>query len=197
MNYTTPEETQHCLDVLNATFPNLMKLAQPKEPTALDLIERAFKGYVCPRHAFRRIDFDEGALSRMGSVYGFIMGLKLAGSVERAEELAKHFLCIMDHLNNYGGDTEVEYNGETIKVPNYVVKMGDDGLANSFTLLWYGKPEVVQYDAKEEPRTLLVGSWPKLRYHFSFNGGLIYHGFNNETFTTRIGDDSNPWGIHT
>ena len=172
-------------------------LEQP-QTTSLDLIEQSFTGHINPCHSFRRIQFDEGALARMGSIYGYIMGVKLSGHVERAEELAKHFLLIMDHLNGYGGDSEVEYNGESLKVPRYVVKMGDDGMAHSFSLLWYCSPEVVQYDAPEEPRTLLVGSWPKLRYHFSFNGGLIYHGFNNETFTVRIGgNDSNPWEIHT
>ena len=168
-------------------------------PTALDRIEKFFRGYISPEYSTsnKRLQFNEGGYARFGSVIGFIMGLKLSGNSERAEELAGYFLNRIDYLSQYGGDTEIEYLGETLKVPSYVVKMGDDGMANSFSLLWYGHPEVVEYNAPEEPRTLLVGSWPKLRYRFCFNGGLIYHGFNNETFTVRVGDNPNPWGIHT
>ena len=166
-------------------------------PTALDRIEQAFKGYISPSHEFRNITFDHGSEARLGSIYGFIMGLKLSGNSERAEELAGYFLSHMDRLNNYGPKTDVEYCGDKLEVPYYRVVLGDDGTANSFRIAWMANPKAVHYNTPSEPQTLDVGSFPILRYRYSFNGGLIYHGFNQQTFTTRNSDDSDPWGIHT
>ena len=165
--------------------------------SSLDRIERFFKGYVSPEYSIKRLQFISGGLARFGSIVGFIMGVKLAGSEEKAEQLAEQFLNRIDYLANYGGDTEVEYLGETIKVPAYVVRIADDGLPHSFSLAWYGKPRAVQYNTPAEDHTIDVGSFPIIRYSYAFNGGLIYHGFNNETYSVRVGDDSNPWGIHT
>ena len=39
------------------------------------------------------------------------------------------------------------------------------------------------------------GAWTK--YRRGLNGGLIYHGGNNETFSVNLGSDSNPWSSHT
>jgi len=166
--------------------------------TPLQRIEQAFKGYVDPTYTYKNIRFDSGACARLGSVIGFIMGIKLSGNQEKAESLATYFLRDLDHLNNYGPKTEVEYCDSTLTVPYYHVALGDDGMANSFRIAWYANPRAVHYNTEPESNTLDVGSFPILRYRYSFNGGLIYHGFNNETFCVRMSDDdSNPWGIHT
>jgi hypothetical protein len=165
--------------------------------SALDRIEKFFTGYISPEYSTKRLQFISGGQARFGSVVGFIMGVKLAGSEEKAEQLAEQFLDRMDYLAKYGGETEIDYLGETLKVPSYVVRIADDGLPHSFSLAWYGKPRVVRYNTPLEDCTIDVGSFPVVRYSYAFNGGLIYHGFRNETYSVRVGDDSNPWGIHT
>ena len=161
-------------------------------------VEREFCCHFSPEFTYRRIRFEGGAEARYGSIVGFIMGMKLAGKVDEAAQMAKHFKDTFKRLNEYGGETEVQYDHATVKVPMYRISLIDDGCAHSFCIVWYSNPEVVPYGTtKEEPKTLLHGVFPTLRYRFSFNGGLIFHGFNNETYSVRIGNDSNPWSIHT
>jgi hypothetical protein len=164
---------------------------------ALEEVEREFCLHLSPEFKYENIKFNEGGLARYGSIVGFIMGMKLAGKVEEAAELAKHFKSIFKYLSTYGGETEVVYDGIARKHPACIIQLGDDGCANSFNVLWYTAPEVVSYGSKPEHGSIIVGNFPTLRYKFSFNGGLIFHGFNNETWSVRLGDDSNPWSIHT
>jgi hypothetical protein len=164
---------------------------------SLQRIEDAFCGRIDITHQFKGIKFHESGLMRLGSVFGFIMGLKLAGQVEEADSLATSFLKRLDYLSNYGGTTDLEYVHGTTTVPSYIVRMGDDGMANSFTLCWYRLRGAVEYNTPPENRTIDVGSFPTRRYDYAFNGGMIFHGFNRETFSVNLSSDGNPWGIHT
>jgi hypothetical protein len=163
---------------------------------AIDLVERQFCNHLHAPFELRNIKFTDSGAARYAAVIGFIMGIKLGGQAERAEALAEHFLSIMNRLNNYGQEVlYLDSMERERKAPRYVVQMSDDGCPNSFSVYWYTYEGI--HDGKEVNQTIMFRHAENLRYRFSFNGGLIFHGFNNETFCTRLGNDSNPWGIHT
>lgn len=169
--------------------------------TAIELVRRMVRGYINPDHLWgalgsrhRGIIFEESGLARCASILGLIYGIEQGGNDKLAEELAGYFVKVMDQLSAFG--TQIEIEGSKCTFPSYIVKMGDDGCFGSFSLLWYAYQREATYGEKAGDREIIVGHYPQRIYKFSFNGGLIFHG-HGENWSVRVGNDSNPWSIHT
>jgi hypothetical protein len=135
---------------------------------------------------YPNLAFSETGLTRFALTIGWMLGR------DDREALAQHLDERLTLLNEYGGRTE---DG---KFPRFRVLLGDDRLPGSFALGWYVKVA----EPEGTRRELNIEMWGEhgtevATYKYAWNGGLILHGGGNETFTVRLGDDSNPWGIHT
>jgi len=134
---------------------------------------------------YPNLHFTESGYTRLAMTVGWLLGR------EDEETLAQHLDERLTLLNEYGGKTE---DG---KFPRFRVVLGDYRLPGSFTLAWHAKVA----EPEGTRRELNVERWgvngtEVATYKYAWNGGLIFHG-GGETFTVRLGDDSNPWGIHT
>ena len=169
--------------------------------TAIELVRYAARQYGNPDNfwgqlgsRFRGIQFEESGLARCSSIIGTIYGIEMGGNTELAEKLANYFVETMDRLASFG--TQIPVEGSACTFPSYIVKMGDDGCFGSFSLLWYAYQRDATYGEVAGEREIIVGHYPRRIYKFSFNGGLIFHG-HGENWAVRVGNDSNPWSIHT
>jgi len=116
----------------------------------LDLEEEAlsFLCKFCTTYAFRSertvsrfknlYFFDSGA-SRLSNIAGWLQGMAHVSEEGRtfSKKAALAFLKTLDYLNSYGGDMEVNTAGGVVTVPRYRVTLNDDGILNSFSILWY------------------------------------------------------------
>lgn len=128
----------------------------------LDLIETKMYRYlygqaqIWKNHAY----FTQHGVARLGSISGYILGIKHAGNVEMAEKLAQDFMTRMAHLtmtefnpatedsllsidSTYALiDSELLFGPEdkepvTVKVPRQKVVLHDDGCLHSFSFSVY------------------------------------------------------------
>lgn len=173
-----------------------MNVTIKEEVSAITKVGVAFCNHLNAPFGFKRIIFTDSGAARYAAVIGYIMGMKLAGKVDESEELANHFITTMENIDSYGGDVKyVDSMGRERLAPAYVIQLSDDGCPNSFSVCWFAYEGL--HDGLPKERTLMFRHAENLRYRFSFNGGLIFHGFNRETYSVRLCTDSNPWSIHT
>ena len=109
--------------------------------------------------------FNDSAEKRLEEVASFLEGLE-ATHPDVAPEIRDAFIQKMDSLNEYGGKP-----GDPDK--RFRVELGWDSVAYSFSICWYH---------------MKSGT-------FFMNGGLIWHGGGNETYTVSL--TPQWWGIHT
>lgn len=171
------------------------------EPEPIQIILKAVHNHIDAvlrdRWCHKALRFTDQGRGRIGQVFGWIAGLHSSGVKEMQDFAVKcaNSICEnLDYLANYGGMVEGERG-----ITRYIVELGDDGMLNSFTILWYvAVPPDKQADIPEENfRKEFDAKWgPKYRYVFALNGGAIYQGpGSGETFTVSL----TPclWGIHT
>lgn len=114
------------------------------------------------------IVFTDRGAERLGEVSEFLDGLLRQGvDAGMAGQIYDEFISRMDYLNGYGGQP-----GDPNK--RYWVELSSDFTIHSFSILW----------RRQGPDGPVV-----------FNGGLIWHGGSNETFTVSL--TRQWWGIHT
>jgi hypothetical protein len=136
---------------------------------------------------------DERASFKMGCCIGFIYGLKLAGNLLDYEHYVDNFIRVFNHP--YINPTETTDSDRTyptkeglMPTPASVCVLSDDGSALSFAFGLY------TYTKQKGERTIEHGLW-KDRYQFCMNGGIIFHGLQ-EQFSITF--NNNPgWQIHT
>lgn len=113
------------------------------------------------------IEFTERGAEVLAECVDFLVNKlpTLTGSVDTQVQIREEFVQRMDYLDGYGGKP-----GDPDK--RFWVHLHSDWSPMSFSITWL-KPD----------RT------------YAFNGGLIWHGGGNETFTVSL----TPcwWGIHT
>jgi len=158
-----------------------------KTITALDFFSSLYASGLDKYSVGRRypnLHFTESGYTRLAMTVGWLLGR------EDEETLAQYLDERLTYLNGYGA--------EEGKAPRYRVSLGDDRMPGSFTLAWFNRTDKVEGSRME----MNIERWENneyktVLYSYAWNGGLILHGGGNETFTVRVGDDSNPWGIHT
>lgn len=112
------------------------------------------------------IEFHETGIARLVEVSAFLESLP-EKAPEHAAEITAAFIEKMDYLDGYG-----RHEGEP---PRYQVNLARDWAEHSFSIVWL--------NIQGEDKT------------FAFQGGLIWHGGCNETFTVSLSPQW--WGIHT
>jgi len=167
---------------------------------------------------YPNLQFRESGEARANQIAGWLAGLVHGGRRDLAEKVAADITAQFEYLNGYGGDIQdLTYQDGTpvLKVPRYIVELGDDGTFGGFALRWYRA--VREGSEQDGDRTeFLRTRWDDLMIHrrwgpqgvepreivshfFSpvMNGGLLYHGpGGGETFSVAIGD-TRFWSIHT
>ena len=133
---------------------------------------------------FKYIKLTESAMMKMGTCLGFL-------SVKEDDRLIDNFFNNLDYLNRTEF-TEIPYGVGTRKVPNKITKLSDDGTLFGFGFIHMGL--VIEPDLSGQ-NTEVIGYWGD-KYAYTFNGGLIFHGYGNQNFTVSL-DNNTGWGIHT
>lgn len=187
----------------------------------LDIVHKAVHSYiasVCESlwgedgSRGRGLRFSSGAIARLGAIFGWLDGVSqydlLAG-----ENLAYDIVCKqLDYLANYGGEIEAPWplgptdsnpDPKPIRLPSYVVTLGDDGTLHGFTLMWH--KVVLTKDIK--PEALSQAAETHFSGHFSrmvaktlraFNGGLLFHCNESNVYAVDLSNTKGPhWSIHT
>jgi hypothetical protein len=168
---------------------------------------------------WRNLHFSQSGNARLAHIVGFMEGLKACDKADLAEALAKDLCDHLVYLDNYGGVTEIDDH----RYANYRVILHDDGMFGGFSIGWCRlvKPETLQEIlgsekwAKNEGETGWdhlqrvkkgIGCNSELRvwhtkhgyleYAYSFNGGLLFHGFGCNPMAVTLGKVK-YWSIHT
>ena len=166
---------------------------------------------------YPNISFTEGGEARVMQIAGWLAGLVHGGQRDLAEKVAQDISSQFRYLNEYGGDVDAAFEDGSpiLKVPRYMVQLGDDGTFGGFTVCWYRAVKDGS-DADGDRASFLRNRWGSLidhrrwgsqeaqprevvsfNYKFSMNGGLLYHGpGGGETFSVALGD-VRFWSIHT
>lgn len=167
---------------------------------------------------FRNLVFTPEGEGRVAQIAGWLVGLCHAGKREEAEKIAADINSQFDYLNEYGGDmTDAAFGDGSpiLKVPRFMVRIGDDGTFGGFTVAWY---RAIREGSEQDGdrRAFLRNRWDSLvdhprwgqnstgerevvrfMYAYSMNGGLLYHGpGGGETFSVLVGSPR-FWSIHT
>lgn len=166
---------------------------------------------------YKRLTFTPEGEGRVMQIAGWLMGLCHSGRRAEAEKIAEDISSQFEYLNGYGGDEEATFEDGTPvpNVPRYLVQLGDDGTFGGFTVAWYrAVREGTHLDG--DRRSMLRNRWDDLvthprwapnrseprevvkhYFHFTMNGGLLYHGpGGGETFSVTVGTPR-FWSIHT
>lgn len=177
-----------------------------QKQSALEFIQRAVYGYLDARLEERwgkyggGVRFTDSGKARISQIFGWIVGLSAnEQTLPFAEQAAEDIASRLDWLAQYGGEVEDGHRGNK---PKYLVQLHDDGTFGGFSVLWFvaRTPEEQEGIAEDKFRkefddTFAYGA--KVRYVFSFNGGLLYHGpGHGDTFAVTLGS-SHLWSIHT
>ena len=155
--------------------------------------------------------FSPEAVARIGSVFGWIMGIAQYGETDAARRLARDFFRGLDRLNSWGSDENrftprdslrnYTLNGYRFitKIPTYLVDIGDDGGFNDLWFaIWRLIPDAAETDTPGKLTTIRGEVIPgaDIRYTRDMNGALIYHGPKaGEKFSVTQNDCL--WSIHT
>lgn len=155
---------------------------------------------------FPNLVFEPSGLTRLAHIFGWITGLAQSGDEklrEFAAQAADDIFDNLERLNRYGSEVVPEgFPDDILPVSSYRVALTDDGTFNGFSLLWLA---VAPRDTKEGDCYGAAERWAwskregysiPVRYRFSFNGGLLYHGpGGGETFAVTL----TPclWSVHT
>ena len=133
---------------------------------------------------FKYIKLTESAMMKMGTCLGFL-------SVKEDDRLIDNFFNNLDYLNRTEF-TEIPYGIGTRKVPNKITKLSDDGTLFGFGFIHMGL--VIEPDLSGQ-QTEVIGYWGD-KYAYRSNGGLLFHGLNNQTFAVTL-DNSTGWQTHS
>lgn len=116
--------------------------------------------------------FNHNALEAYHHIRGIVQGLIFSEKRELAEKFVTDFRHHLEYLSNFGGGS------------NYRIVLSYDWAPLSFSLAWYRRAEI--------DKGPVGRGWAH-----AWNGGMIWHGGNNDPLCVRIGTDPNMWGIHT
>lgn len=160
-------------------------------------------GYV--KELFPNTIFERGGLARFYSCVGFLRGMAAAGKVEEAERMARTLFKSFDIGSN---DDRVDPRSlaqerPLMEVPEHMFPQGnklivmDDGSFLSFSFLYVS----IMDDQRTQGNTWEFPGYGgdhnrKYRYGKVFNGGIIFHGLD-QNYTVRIGGGGAGWSMHT
>lgn len=151
----------------------------------------------------RGLRIDPSGLCRLGNIFGWLATLAVTDR-PHAETLAADLFDELDYLANYGGMVQGEQ-----QVPQYLVRLYDDGTFGGFSLMWYvavprdrteAHPEIQCMAAYDQSFGLPGYNY---RYVYDHNGSLLYFnagdtGVGGPNFSVRFGEKLNAgWSIHT
>lgn len=166
---------------------------------------------------WRNLHFSQSGHARLAHIVGFLEGLKACDKADLAESLAKDLCDHLSRLNDYGGKTEVDER----EYPRYRVVLHDDGTFGGFSIGWCHivTPDALQRLLEKHPKNDGEDGWDHLQrvkkavncnselklwhskhgyleYAYSFNGGLLFHGFGCNPMAVTLGKVK-YWSIHT
>ena len=220
VNQLTDEQFNKCMDnlkkplphatviqagqaALTATQANETQKTYPFMEKVMKLSQYTEGGYL--KELFPNTIFERGGLARFHSCIGFLRGIAAAGKVEEAERMAKTLFRSFDLGSS---DERIDPRSlvqerPLMEVPSHMFPQGnklivmDDGSFLSFSFLYVGIAG---------NQTIKDGSWEhpgyggdynkKYRYAKIFNGGIIFHGLD-QNYTVRIGGGGAGWSMHT
>lgn len=147
-----------------------------------------------------RIFLTENSQSVMGTIIGFISALWLTNQKELANTYADEFArCLEYACPKHEVDFPIpcHMGSRTIKMPSRVCEMHSDGSMMGFSLSWFvlAEEQQQQKDRITGREFRKFGLW-EAKYAYQMNGGLLFHGSNQENFAVTIGKPS-LWSIHT
>lgn len=172
------------------------------------------------------ITFEASGARRLVSIAGWLTGLCQSGQQELANQLATDIDEKLTYLSLYGGFSEynpldvskkLTLATEPITIKRFRVVLYDDGTMNGFGILWnmyVPESKLDSYDNYDEAykelriqpdlhqdKWMLNDSCESvpvtLRYGYSMNGGLLYHGpGGTEVFAVTL-ETCRAWSIHT
>jgi hypothetical protein len=164
----------------------------------IENLDRLFAGYShCAfKDLFPNTILDERASFKMGCCIGFLYGLKLSGKTEEFEHYANNFISVFDHPYINPKEMTDSDRGYPTKeglmpTPAMVCTLHDDGSALSFAFCIYGYNK----DQSFKDQQTIEHGWWRDRYNFRMNGGIIFHGIQQQFSVTL--DNKPGWQIHT
>jgi hypothetical protein len=164
----------------------------------------------------RNLIFTTSGAMRLACIAGWIQGVAEAGQRDYAEHLAA---CLADQLRYACPNDEKseDYFGGPHPVRRCV--LSDDGSRHGFSLLWYGIADRAKMEERygkdstkwhQHTNQRLCFFTPFSRWYdtdadrysaapyvFSYNGGLLWHGAGDNSFSVTLCGGDNPWSIHT
>jgi len=223
VNQLTDEQLKECMERMKKPlpYPTLIQAGEAaltakqalenslKKDPVYPFMEKIMKlsqycegGYM--KELFPNTIFERGGLARMHSCIGFLRGMAAAGKVEEAERMAQTLFRSFSLGSN---DDRVDWasihpDRPLMAPPAHMHPQGnklvvtDDGSFLSFSFLYVG----IMGD-----QSVKNGTWEfpgfnerdiKYRYGKVFNGGIIFHGLD-QNYTVRIGGGSAGWSMHT
>lgn len=182
--------------------------------TTTDNLKRLSRQYMNGlKDEWRNINFSDAGAMRLAHIAGFVTALDAAGKHDLAEKMAHDICYSLDYLSEYGGlDTQPMGKGAgaiMIEAPRYRVQLHDDGTFGGFSIGWYCRLPF-DYEGDKDVKSLELWRYGRpadvkdgqvagraVKYAYSFNGGLLYHGpGGDETFAVDL-NSSRLWSIHT
>lgn len=163
---------------------------------AMELVLKAFSSGYAHRLVEPmkdRLFFSPEATGTLGNIIGFISGMWLAGQHEAANKYADDFMKWLDYLCPLH-KAAFNIGSRDVAVPGRVCQLHSDGTVMGFSLAWY---ILLQDQQQLEPSHKIrpFGIWDA-KYIYQMNGGLLFHGSNQENYAVNLGNNS-LWGIHT
>jgi len=192
------EEAQAVLDALKRTTATVY----PFMEKILKLSQYCEGGYM--KELFPNTVFERGGLARMHSCIGFLRGIAAAGKIEEAEKMAKTLFNAFSIGSSDGrvDPASLAQERPLMDPPKHMhpqcnkLVVTDDGSFLSFSYLYFGIMS---------NQSVIDGTWEfngysdydkKWRYGKVFNGGIIFHGLD-QNYTVRIGGGGAGWSMHT
>ena len=129
--------------------------------------------------SFPAIEPSPEAKGTLGVCIGFLVGLSVSGEVTLANEYAESFIKCLSHLNKH----EINEN----RTFSHFSRLYSDGteMGFSFGKFVYSPDAITDFILVDEKK-----------YTMMYNGGMIFHGLNNQTFSVSL-TATNGWQLHT
>jgi hypothetical protein len=146
-------------------------------------------------NAFPNINPSTEARGTLGVCIGFLIGLSLTGEIEKANEYADTLIASLTHCN---------LSQDMLGHKTDMCDLDRDGTAMGFSFVKYRLVDSLDLSVTEwKDRRLFVNGKEVNVYNkrgkdyiFNYNGGLLFHGLNNQIFAVSL-TPTIGWQIHT
>lgn len=164
---------------------------------SLEIILRALNYPHTLEERFKdRLFFTPQGMAVLGSCIGFIAALWMSGQKEKANIFADDFVRWLEYVCPLN-PAAFNIGTRNVQIPGRVCELHCDGCALSFSLKWFVLMEDQSANsAYSGLKVHTFGIWGA-KYAYQMNGGLIFHGTNQETFSTVLSSRPTLWSIHT